>query len=153
MTITDVADLLFSARERIDFYWNFYVVIVIAVIGWLVTFKRTLTLPMKLLVSIAYLVAAIMNVLALYSAYSFAEALRADLLRMLATTTLADTQIILAQHSYLPQRVAALWVHLAVGAAILLVVWFARFAEPEPAAKAAPNIAEGASTRVKHQRR
>ena len=153
MTITDVADLLFSARERIDFYWNFYVVVVIAVMGWLVTFKRTLTLPMKLLVSIAYLVAAIMNVLALYSAYTFAEALRADLLRMLATTTLADTQIILGQHSYLPQRLAALWVHLAVGAAILLVVWFARFAEPEPAAKAAPNTAEGASTRVKHQRR
>lgn len=153
MTITDVANLLFSARERIDFYWNFYVVVVIAVIGWLVTFKRTLTLPMKLLVSIAYLVAAIMNFLALYSAYTFAEALRADLLRMLPTTTLADTQIILAQHSYLPQRLAALGVHLAVGSAILLVVWFARFAELELVAKAGPNTAEGASARARHQRR
>jgi hypothetical protein len=152
MTIRDIADLLFSARERIDFYWNFYVVVVIAVIGWLVTFKRTLTLSMKLLVSIAYLVAAIMNFLALYSAYTFAEALRADLLRLLATTPLADTQVILAQHSYLPQRLAALGVHLAVGSAILLVVWFARFAEPEAAAKAAPSTAESPRSRVKHKR-
>ena len=42
MTIKEVADLLFAARERIDFYWNFYVVVVIAVIGWIVSLKKTL---------------------------------------------------------------------------------------------------------------
>src|SRR6266496_169063 len=52
MSIKEIADLLFAARERIDFYWNFYVVVVIAVIGWLVSFKKTLTLSMKLLVSV-----------------------------------------------------------------------------------------------------
>jgi hypothetical protein len=44
MTIKEVADLLFAARERIDFYWNFYVVVVIAVIGWIVSLKKTLSL-------------------------------------------------------------------------------------------------------------
>ena len=129
MTVTDVADLLFAARGRIDFYWNFYVVVVIAVIGWLVSLKKTLTLPMKVLVSVAYLTAAGMNVMALYSSYTFAEALRTDLLRMAAATPLADTRRILEQHSYLSQRMAALWIHFVIGSAILFVVWFARFGE------------------------
>jgi hypothetical protein len=131
MTTKDVADLLFAARERIDFYWNFYVVVVIAVIGWLVSLKKTLTLSMKVLVSVAYVIAAAMNLLGLYSSYTFAEALRTDLLRMAATTPLTDTRLILEQHSYLTQRLAAFWVHLAVGATILLVVWFGPFSEPE----------------------
>jgi hypothetical protein len=131
MTIKDVADLLFAARERIDFYWNFHVVVIVAVIGWLVSFKRTLTLSMKLLVSIAYLIAAVMNYMGLYSSYTFAEALRTDLLRMAATTPLSDTTLFLGQLSYLPQRLTALLIHLAVGATILLVVWFARFSEPD----------------------
>ena len=142
ITIKDVADLLFALRERIDFYWNFYVVVVIAVIGWLVSVKLTLTRPMKVLVSVAYLTAAVANFVGLYSSYTFAEALRTDLLRMTATTLLTDTHLILEQHSYLAQRQAAFWTHLIIGATILLVVWFARFAEPEAAAaKAAPSHA------------
>jgi hypothetical protein len=144
MTIRDVADLLFAARGRIDFYWNFYVVVVIAVIGWLVSLKRTLTLSMKLLVSIAYVIAAAMNLLGLYSSYTLAEALRTDLLRMAATTPLTDTLLVLEGHSYLTQRLVAFWIHLAVGATILLVVWFARFSEPGSAAPgAATHNAEG----------
>jgi hypothetical protein len=152
ITIKEVADLLFAARGRIDFYWNFYVVVVIAVIGWLVSIKKTLTLSMKLLVSVAYLVAAVMNLVGLYSAYTFAEALRTDLLRMAATTPLTDTRLILEQHSYLVQRQVAFWTHLAIGATILLVIWFARFSEPEAAAaKAAASKAEGESSRGKQK--
>jgi hypothetical protein len=150
MTIKDVADLLFAARERIDFYWNFHVVVVIAVIGWLVSFKRTLTLSMKLLVSVAYLVAAVMNFVGLYGSYTFAEALRTDLLRMAATTPLSDTTLYLEQHSYLSQRLTALLIHLAVGTTILAVVWFARLSEPETAAaKAAISNVEGERSRKK----
>lgn len=153
MSIKDVADLLFAARERIDFYWNFYVVVVIAVIGWLVSLKKTLTRSMKVLVSVVYVVAAATNLLGLYSSYTFAEALRADLVRMAATTPLSDTHLYLEQHSYLPQRLAALGVHLAVGATILLVVWFARFSDPEtPAARATTTNAEGESSREKQKR-
>ena len=146
ITIKEVADLLFAARERIDFYWNFYVVVVIAVIGWLVSINKTLTRSMKVLVSVAFLIAAVMNFLGLYSAYTFAEALRTDLLRMAATSPLTDTRLILEQHSYLAQRLTAFWIHLTVGATILLVIWFARFSEPEAAAaKAATSNAEGES--------
>ena len=150
ITIKEIVDLLLTARERIDFYWNFYVVVVIAVIGWLVSLKKTLTLSMKALVSVAYVIAAVMNYLGLYSSYTFAEALRTDLLRMAATTPLTDTRLILEQYSYLTQRVTAFWIHVGVGATILLVIWFARFAEPEAAAaKAATSNPEAESSQEK----
>ena len=47
MSIKEAIDLLFAARERIDFYWNFYVVVVIAVVGWVVTRKEPLTRSAK----------------------------------------------------------------------------------------------------------
>ncbi len=153
MSIKDVADLLFAARERIDFYWNFYVVVVIAVIGWLMSLKKTLTRSMKVLVSVVYVIAAATNLVGLYSSYTFAEALRADLVRMAATTPLTDTQLYLEQHSYLPQRLAAIGVHLAVGATILLVVWFARFSDAEaPAAKTTTSNAAKESSQGKQRR-
>lgn len=139
MNITDVANLLFAARERIDFYWNFYVVVVVAIIGWLISSKRTLTRPMKALVSIAYVIASTLNLVGLYGAYTFAEALRLDMLRLAAATPLADTRLFLEQHSYLPQRLAAIAAHLVVGGTMLAVVWFARFSDPDAAgAQAVP---------------
>jgi hypothetical protein len=153
ISIKEVADLLFAARERVDFYWNFYVVVVIAVIGWLVSVNKTLSRSRKVLVSVAYLIAASMNLLGLYSSYTFAEALRTDLLRLAATSPLTDTRLILEQHSYLSQQLAAFWIHLVVGATILLVVWFARFSEPEiTTTKATTSSAEGESSHEKQKR-
>jgi hypothetical protein len=133
ITIRDVADLLFAARERIDFYWNFHVVVVIAVIGWLLSLKRALTVPMKVLFSVVYSVAAAMNFLGLHSSYTFAEALRTDLLRMAAGAPLSDTLRVLERHSYVAHGLAALGVHLAIGLPILLVAWFGRLAHADPA--------------------
>jgi hypothetical protein len=123
MSIKDVVDLLFAARERIDFYWNFYVVVVIAVVGWIVTRKEPLATPAKILVTVAYIVAAATNLAGLYASYGVAEALRTDVLRMTAGSPLTDTRTILAAHSYLSQRIVAILAHAAVGATILLVIW------------------------------
>ena len=136
ISIKDVADLLFAARERIDFYWNFHVVVVVAVMGWLVTRKEALAPSIKALVSVVYVIAATSNFLGLYGSYTFAEALRTDLLRMAAGTPLTDTLRILEQHSYLTQRVAAFWIHIVIGVTILLIVWFARFSRRDSRAQA-----------------
>lgn len=144
MTLKDVADLLFAARGRIDFYWNFYVIVVVAVIGWLVSIKKTLAVPVKLLVSVAFAIAATMNLMGLYGSYTFAEALRTDLLRISATSPLTDTRLILERFSYLPQRTAAFGIHLVLGATILWAVWFGRLAPP-PTSGTEPREAERAS--------
>ena len=137
MNAKDVADLLFAARARIDFYWNFYAVVVVAVTSWLVSLKKTLTRPTKALVTVAYLVAATMNLVGLCGSYGLAEALRADLLRIAVNTPLTDTIRLVKEHSYMTQRLVAVSVHVVVGATILLVVWFARFSEPEAVAETA----------------
>ena len=123
MSIKDAIDLLFSARERIDFYWNFYVVVVIAVVGWIVTRKEPLTRSTRVLVTVAYFIAAATNLVGLYGSYAFAEALRTDLLRMTAGSPLTETRILLDRHSYISQRLWAFVVHVGVGATLLLVVW------------------------------
>ena len=134
ISVKEVADLLLEARGRIDFYWNFYIAVVIAVIGWLMSRKLPLTRSMKILVSITYAIAAIMNVLGLYNAYTFAEALRVDLLRIEGTAVLEETRRLLGGHSYLPLRQVAMAVHLVVGGITLFVVWFARLPVSEPTA-------------------
>ena len=131
MTLKDVADLMFAARGRIDFYWNFYVIVVIAVIGWMITVKKTLTVPIKLLVSVAFVIAAATNLVGLYSAYTIAEALRTDLLRLGAASPLTDTRLVLEQHSYATHRAVALGVHAVIGVAILLTVWYGRLIPPD----------------------
>jgi hypothetical protein len=139
MTVNDVADLLFAARERVDFYWNFFVVVVVAVIGWLVALKRPLPLASRALVSVVYLIAAATNLFGLASSYAIAEALRTDLLRLAAATPLADTRALLEQHSYLAHRTAAIRIHVVVAAAILSALWLTRPGESEaPAADASP---------------
>lgn len=152
MTLRDAVDLLLAARGRIDFYWNFYVVVVIAVIGWLVSLRKTLTPAMKVLVSIAYLIAAAMNLFGLYSAYTLAEALRTDLLRMAAAAPLTDTRILLERHSYLSQRLVAVFIHLVVGATVLTVVWFARLHAADSAGNVSPTSDAGREGRAPETR-
>ena len=125
MSIKEIIDLLFAARERIDFYWNFYVVVVVAVVGWIVTRKERLTRWTRILVSVAYVIASAANLVGLYGSYSFAEALRHDLLRLTAGSPLTSTRAVLVEHSYASQRFWAFVVHLVVGAALLLAVWLA----------------------------
>lgn len=61
-----------------------------------------------------------MNLLGLYSSYTFAEALRYDLLPMEGIKALLHTYNILQTHSYMQQRTAALWIHLILGLLVLL---------------------------------
>lgn len=134
MSVNDLADLLIAARGRVDFYWNFYAVMVIAIIGWLMSPKRHLTVPMKVAVTVVYIVAGAMNLLGLLSSYALAEALRTDLLRAAVGTPLEDTRTLLAHHSYPLHRAAAFSIHVVIGAAILFAIWSARPSDGETAA-------------------
>ncbi|HEX7004991.1 MAG TPA: hypothetical protein VF168_12470 [Trueperaceae bacterium] len=125
-SMKEVAELLLAARGRIDFYWNFYLAVVVAVVGWLLSRKSALTMSTKVLVTVVYLVAASMNLMGLVASYALAEALREDLLTIESTHQLANTRLLLEEYSYLPQRSVALAVHLLVAAMILYIVWSGR---------------------------
>jgi hypothetical protein len=123
MEIRDIADLFIEATGKIEFYWNFYTVTVLALIGWLVSTDKVLRPGLKSLITVGYLVFALMNVLGLWGSYTFAEALRQDLLiaAEAAPDTLENARAVLSQHSYDNQKILALFIHA--------VVWFGRFGE------------------------
>jgi hypothetical protein len=131
MEIRDIADLFIEATGKIEFYWNFYTVTVLALIGWLVSTDKVLRPGLKSLITVGYLVFALMNVLGLWGSYTFAEALRQDLLiaAEAAPDTLENARAVLSQHSYDNQKILALFIHAVLGAFVLSVVWFGRFGE------------------------
>jgi hypothetical protein len=129
MEMKDVANLFIAATDKIQFYWNFYVVMLIALIGWLVSTKTALSTSLKFLITVGYLVFVAMNILGLYGSYTFAEALRTDLLAMDGAKALAHTRDVLQSQSFISQRTGAFWIHLIVGLAVLSVVWLGRLGE------------------------
>jgi fucose 4-O-acetylase-like acetyltransferase len=129
MDLKDVVGLFVTATAKIEFYWNFYVVMLIALIGWLVSVKKPLSTSLKSLITVGYVVFIAMNVLGLYGSYTFAEALRTDLLSMEGAKALPHTHKVLQTHSYVGQRTGMFWIHAIVGVAILLVVWLGHFGE------------------------
>ena len=126
MDANDLTDLFITALDKIEFYWNFYVVMLIALIGWLVSAKTPLSVRLKALITVGYLVFVAMNILGLYSSYTFAEAIRMDLLALEGLQNLENTRSVLRDQSYMQQRQAVFWIHLIVGAAVLATVWLQR---------------------------
>jgi hypothetical protein len=129
----DIADLFISATDKIEFYWNFYTVTLLALIGWLVSTKKVLLPKLKTLVTIGYIVFVLMNVLGLWGSYTFAEALRLDLLDAASVKPciLTHAQAVLSKVSYTNQRILALVIHAILGFFVLSVIWLGHFGQSE----------------------
>jgi len=131
MDTKEIADLFVTATGKIEFYWNFYTVTLLALIGWLVSTKNALRPRLKILVTVGYLAFVLMNVIGLWGSYTFAEALRQDLLISVKTApdTLKNAQAVLFERSFESQRMLALVIHAILGAFVLSAVWFGRLGE------------------------
>lgn len=125
MKVKEVADLFSTATNKLDFYWNFYVVFLVALIGWFVAQSNedAMSWLIKLAITIGYLAFSLVNALSLYGSYTFAEALRRDLVAMPGTGELKHTLEVMQAFSYIPRRRLALFIHLVVDLAILAVIW------------------------------
>ena len=101
LPIKDIADLFVTATGRIEWYWNFYVVMVIALVGWLVSKDNPLTHQLKVTITIGYVVFVLMNLYGLWGSYTFTEALRMDLLAAANDQNqLQHARAVLTQHSF-----------------------------------------------------
>ena len=105
----------------------------LALIGWLISTKKYLGHGLKSLITVGYLVFAFMNIMGLWGSYTFAEAIRQDLLiaATAAPDTLQNAQAVLAKWSFVNQRTLALMIHVILGMFVLCVIWFGRFGEPD----------------------
>ncbi len=124
MEVKDVADLFIASTGRIAFYWNFYVVTLMALIGWLISTKNPLPRHAKPLVGIGYLAFVAMNISGLWASYALSDALRLDLLSMDSAALMTETYAALDGYSalsYMP--VMTLGIHAVLGAVFFYTLW------------------------------
>ncbi|MEM8959379.1 MAG: hypothetical protein AAGC86_16385 [Pseudomonadota bacterium] len=127
----DIADLFSQATARIEFYWNFLVVALVAILGWLFTTNRALGTTERAAITVGYLIFAVMNIIGLYGAYTFADALKRDLLLSCGLAeTLPNATAALGKVNYRLQRQIMFAVHALVAVILLTAIWKAR---PRPA--------------------
>src|SRR5438034_9878262 len=68
--LKDVAQLFITATARVEFYWNFYVVMLLGLIGWMFSTKKPITAHLKLLITAGYIVFVCMYLLVLWASSS-----------------------------------------------------------------------------------
>ncbi|MGE3309226.1 MAG: hypothetical protein AB7O66_04585 [Limisphaerales bacterium] len=81
-------EFLLKALDKIDSYWNFLVIGLVAFIGWLVTSDTNFTPLLRVTAIFGYICFAGMNLVALRSAYLAAETASQDLSRSISTLAL-----------------------------------------------------------------
>jgi len=126
MESKDIADLFLTATGKIEFYWNFYTVTLLALVGWLVSTDLVLDTQMKTLITAGYLAFVVMNLIGLWGSYTFAEALRQDLLiaAKADANTLTNAREVLSRRSLTSQKTMAVVIHTLIGTIFLYGVWF-----------------------------
>jgi len=135
MEVKDCAQLFLAAIARVDFYWNFYVVMLLAFNGWMFSTRIPFTTRLKILITVGYLVFVCMNLIGLWGSYTIAEALRIDILALaeLRPGELHASRACLAKHSFVMQKHMALVVHALFGSIVLVLVWFGQLGHEKPA--------------------
>jgi uncharacterized protein involved in cysteine biosynthesis len=91
-----------------------------------VSTNKALVLRLKLLITAGYLVFVFMNLIGLWGSYTFAEALRQDLLAAakMNPDILKHAQLVLSERSFECQKMLAIVIHAILGGLVLFVVWF-----------------------------
>jgi len=137
MEVKDCAQLFIAAIARIDFYWNFYVVMLLTFNGWMFSTRNPFTLRLKTLITVGYVVFVCMNLIGLWGSYTIAEALRTDILNLanLKPHELQSTRAVLNNHSFGTMKYMALLVHGVFGSIVLTLVWFGRLGNEVPPQK------------------
>lgn len=136
MELKKILDLFFSVKSQIDFFWNFYVGIVIVLAGWLISTKRALTKSLKFLITGGYLLFAFMNVLGLIRAYKTVEAIRLDIKNLLVEKgDLVNLRGVIEGYSYGHGPQGTIAIHIIMAILVFYAVWKFRLDEPSEVSK------------------
>lgn len=126
MLPTEIADLFIETTSRIEFCWNLFVVILIALVGW--RFQATLALGglQRIILTLGYGGFAAVNIPGLFGTYTLAEALLLDFQETDALETLGYTDKALRTIDYAQQRTVMFFVHGFVALLVLAAIWIPR---------------------------
>lgn len=130
MDFKEVVNIFITATGKVEFYWNFFTITYLVLIGWLITTGFSLTFPIKLVITVGYLAFVFMNLIGLWWSYSYSEALRKDLIA--AAENMQEElknlehskKLLLQSRSFNFQRNLAFYIHLVLGILFLSLIWF-----------------------------
>ena len=77
--IKNLIDIIETLESRINSYWNFYIVVVVATIGWLMSSKTPFTIPQGVALTVAIGLFLLANFLVLRAATKRVTAFEAEL--------------------------------------------------------------------------
>ncbi len=86
LTIKDRFDLYLHFRDKVLFFWNWYTVGMIAVVGWMLTTEKVFSWYLKVIISFVFLTFIGMNISGLIRSYELLSASRKDLLTSIRLT-------------------------------------------------------------------
>ncbi len=125
MKLAEIADLFVTAVDTTNFFWNFYVVGIVAIVGWLFSLSRSLDVQLKIVVSVGFLLFIGMNLQALTSTYLFLSAIVEEMQAVITKDTFRTDGLgmLIDQLSY-DGRIWLTWgIHAVMDTAILYCIW------------------------------
>jgi hypothetical protein len=130
----DLLDRFQAAADLVNFYWNFYVIGIVAVLGWIFSLKRDLARRQRIVLTAVYVGFVVLNLLALVNSYRFLEAARLDALVTIPAGALPHLSRMLDSISFAKQQWIGLIAHIAVDATVIAAIWLMHVeAEESPA--------------------
>jgi hypothetical protein len=133
MDLKDKLDLCLRLYDKVHFFWNWYAVGMIAIVGWSASSKEfaCLDAEWKWLISGVYLVYVLMNVSGLLYSYRLFFAARKDLFRSEPSEDLESVSTILNTMKKMRFPLFLLAIPYALGVVcVLLFIWRAEIASP-----------------------
>ncbi len=124
MSPKDLVDVFLSIRGSIYTYWNFYIIVVVAVFGWLASISRSLSLTLKVGLTVGLILFSAICVSSLVWNYSLLEAVRTDLCNHKDFDSAAPRlSFVVGRMSYGPHKILVWSVQGVVGALVLALLW------------------------------
>ena len=132
MDIKDYFDLYFAFESNIEFHWNFYLILIFASIGWLLSLKQHPSRNLKVLATVGFLVISGYDIFLLLSNYTFLEAIQSEM-KTLVNNPSFSAEALKERVLWLPSfsfyLINVLGIHFLGGSIILIGLWSNRIWE------------------------
>lgn len=123
--VKELLDLLLKVGDHANFYWNFYIVGVVAITGWLLTRNNPLRLPVQIIITVAYLCLSVLNLFVLTDLFSFQNDIALELKAQTIRESFATDPLYERICAMNFRR--AIWItwifHVVIDSSMLVMLW------------------------------
>lgn len=123
--IKDLLDIIEKLESRINTYWNFYTLVVIAAVGWLMSSKTPFTIEQSIALTIALSLFFLANFSVMRAATIRVVAFERELNKITQSTEFLTSELMIELgRETMPFRVLASYLlHVIVDIAVIFVIW------------------------------